>query len=100
MWDELAAVSAMVRLVFSPMTCLAVPVLRWKMRDAHRTFCIPGGLLVPALAAALSLWLLSGITRTQALAGMGAIVAGALMYFLSRQLPSLTTSSTPTRTEP
>ena len=58
---RLAAVSAVARLVFSAATCLAVPVLRRKMPAAERRFRVPGGLLVPAAAAGLSLWLLTGL---------------------------------------
>ena len=51
---RLAAVSAVARLVFSAATCLAVPVLRRKMPAPERRFRVPGGVLVPAAAAGLS----------------------------------------------
>ena len=77
---RLAAVSAVARLVFSAATCLAVPVLRRKMPAAERRFRVPGGLLVPAAAAGLSLWLLTGLERSQAATGVAALVAGFFLY--------------------
>ena len=77
---QLAAVSAIARLVFSAATCLAIPVLRRRMPPAR--FRVPGGLAVPLLATALSLWLLSGIRRDQAAAGAIAIFAGLALYVL------------------
>jgi APA family basic amino acid/polyamine antiporter len=76
----LAAVSATARLVFSAATCLAIPILRRRMPPAR--FRVPGGLVVPLLAAALSLWLLSGLHRDQATAGAAAILAGLAFYVL------------------
>jgi len=77
---QLAAVSAIARLVFSVATCLALPILRRRRPPAP--FRVPGGLLVPLSAAALSLWLLSGINRAQAAAGGAAIAAGLAFYLV------------------
>ena len=79
---RLAAVSAIARLVFSATTCLAIPVLRRRMAEAPRRFRVPGGALVPAAAAALSLWLLTGVDETQAVAGAATLALGVLLYFL------------------
>jgi APA family basic amino acid/polyamine antiporter len=79
----LAAVSAIARLVFSAATCLAVPILRRRMPRGE--FRAPGGLFVPLAAAALCLWLLTGIHRGQALAGAGALAAGCLLYLAGRR---------------
>ena len=79
---ELVMVSAIARLLFSVTTCLAVPVLRRKMPDAKRSFRIPGGVVIPALAALISIWLLTGITRPQAIAGAVALLTGAALYVL------------------
>jgi amino acid transporter len=79
---QLAAVSAMARLLFYLSTCLAVPVLRRKMSDASRQFTVPGGLLVPVAAAVICLWLLSGSTQTQAAVGGVALLLGAAIYGL------------------
>jgi amino acid transporter len=85
---ELVMISAIARLLFSATTCLAVPVLRRKMPDASRTFTVPGGVLIPALAAAISIWLLTGINRAQAKAGAVALLAGAALYVLFRAAAS------------
>jgi amino acid transporter len=77
---RLAAVSALARLVFSAVTCLAVPVLRRKMPDTERRFRVPGGALVPGAATVLSLWLLTGVDRTQAAGAAAALVAGLFLY--------------------
>ncbi|HXG93966.1 MAG TPA: APC family permease [Blastocatellia bacterium] len=78
----LVTVSAIARLLFSATTCLAVPVLRRKMPAAPRRFKLPFGPVIPALAAIISIWLLAGITVSQAIAGAIALVAGALFYFV------------------
>jgi amino acid transporter len=77
---RLAAVSALARLVFSAVTCLAVPVLRRKMPDTKRRFRVPGGALVPVAATVLSLWLLTGVDRTQAAGAAAALLAGLFLY--------------------
>jgi basic amino acid/polyamine antiporter, APA family len=81
---ELVTVSAIARLLFSATTCLAVPVLRRKMPDAKRTFKVPGGMLIPGVAALISIWLLTGINKTQTIAGAAALLAGAVLYFIFR----------------
>ena len=80
---QLAAVSAIARLLFSAATCLAVPVLRRTMPDAPRRLRVPGGALVPLVACAVSLWLLSSITREQALAGGIALLVGVVLALLA-----------------
>jgi amino acid transporter len=77
---RLAAVSAVARLVFSAATCLSVPVLRRRVAAGAGGFRVPGGVLVPGAAAALCLWLLSGVDRAQAIAGGAALGAGLLLY--------------------
>jgi APA family basic amino acid/polyamine antiporter len=77
---ELAAVSAIARLIFSAATCLALPLLRRRMPPAR--FRVPGGLLVPLAATALSLWLLSGLSGDQAAAGAVAVLAGIALFLL------------------
>jgi len=79
---RLAAVSAVARLAFSAVTCLAVPVLRRKMPEAERRFRVPGGVLVPLAAAGLSLWLLTGVDRAQAAAGAAALAVGLFLYLV------------------
>jgi amino acid transporter len=87
-FEQLAAVSAVARLLFSVSTCLAVPVLRRQRPSAEAGFTVPGGWLVPLLAAALSLWLLTGLTRGQELAGAVALASGIALYAVMRLYPS------------
>ena len=82
---QLVTVSAIARLFFSATTCLAVPVLRRKITDRTAPFKVPGGALIPALAALLSVWLLTGINKQQAIAGVVALVVGGLLYLLFRR---------------
>jgi basic amino acid/polyamine antiporter, APA family len=82
---QLAVVSAMARLLFSVTTCLAVPVLRRKMPTASRKFRLAGGPVIPILAVGVSLWLLSGISKTQAIGGVAALVVGAVLYLCFRE---------------
>ncbi|MEW6210021.1 MAG: APC family permease [Acidobacteriota bacterium] len=79
----LVAMSAMARLLFSATTCLSVPVLR-RRAYARGGFRLRGGAAIPALAAAISVWLLTGIDKTQAIAGAAAMAAGAALYFIFR----------------
>jgi APA family basic amino acid/polyamine antiporter len=77
---QLVVVSAIARLVFSAATCLALPVLRRRFPAAP--FRVPGGITIPAVATALSLWLLSSISRDQAVGGGLAVLLGLALYFL------------------
>jgi amino acid transporter len=83
-FTELAALSAVSRLVFSASTCLAVPVLRWRQRGAPAGFRLPGGPAIPLLAAGLSIWLLLGVTRAQAVAGGLGIASAIVIYSVQR----------------
>jgi hypothetical protein len=61
-----------------------VPVLRRKLAGVPRTFVVPGGSSVPLLATAVAIWLLSGLTQAQAIAGGAALAAGLLLWALAR----------------
>ncbi len=76
---QLAALSALARLLFSATTCVAVLVLR-RRASPPASFVVPGGPLVPLSAVALSLWLLSGVTQDQIVAGGAALVLGAVLF--------------------
>jgi basic amino acid/polyamine antiporter, APA family len=85
---QLAAVSAVARLVMYFGVCTATLVLRRRpasaeMREA--TFRIPGGSLVPILASAISLGILFGATDLQRWRGVQALVAGAVLYLIARR---------------
>jgi len=77
---QLAAMSAVARLLFSATTCLAVPVLRRRQRDLEPSFVLPGGLLIPLLAIGLSGWLLSGLSLAQGIAGGLGLASGLVVY--------------------
>jgi amino acid transporter len=83
---QLVTVSAIARLLFSATTCLAVPVLRRKMPHATRRFRVPGGPLIPGIAALISIWLLTGMNRAQAIAGVIALIIGILLYLPFRKV--------------
>jgi APA family basic amino acid/polyamine antiporter len=93
---QLAAASVVARLIFSAVTCLAVPVLRRKQGSEAAEFVIPGGPTVPLAATGVSLWLLSGMTRTQMIAGALALIVGTLAYVLAARRP-ITKPGTPPR---
>jgi APA family basic amino acid/polyamine antiporter len=85
---QLAAVSAVARLVMYFAVCTATLVLRRRpasaeMRDA--TFTIPGGPVIPILASAISLGILFGATDLQRWRGAQALVAGAVLYLIARR---------------
>ena len=54
--------------------------------SADRAFTVPGGPIVPLAAAAVSVWLLTGMTRTQATAGCLALVTGAIVFGVNHAL--------------
>ena len=80
---QLAAVSALARLLFYGATCLAVPVLRVKMPSGAHRFRLPGGALIPLTAAAICIWVIIGSSASQVLMLAAAILAGALLYVVS-----------------
>jgi basic amino acid/polyamine antiporter, APA family len=80
----LVMVSAIARLLFSATTCLAVPVLRRRAPAASRKFKVPFGPLIPILAAIISVWLLTGVNRSQAIAGAAGLLLGVILYFIFR----------------
>jgi hypothetical protein len=61
---------------------VAVPVLRRRMPTRPRGFKLPGGVTIPALACAASIWLLAGITAAQAFAGVIGLGVGGLLYLV------------------
>ncbi len=80
---QLAALSAVSRLFFNVTTCLAVPVLRRRPPPPGPVFTLPGGPLVPALAAGCAIWLLTGSSRRELVGGLLALAAGTLLFLLA-----------------
>jgi basic amino acid/polyamine antiporter, APA family len=76
----LAALNAAARLLYSITTCAAVPVLRRHVPVAERSFTLPFDWLIPALGIIASVFLLTGINRSQALIGAAGLLSGALLY--------------------
>jgi amino acid transporter len=83
-FDQLAALSAIARLPYYLSSCLALLVIRRRMPDAPGQFSVPGGALIPAAAAGVCLWLLSGSTLQQAVLGVGALLAGTAIYLVQK----------------
>jgi amino acid transporter len=73
-------VSAVARIVPYALTCLAVPVLRKKFSGDPDHFRLRGGMLIPALAVLICLWLLWQSQWKDALAAACALAAGVLFY--------------------
>ncbi|MEP6995248.1 MAG: amino acid transporter, partial [Acidobacteriota bacterium] len=65
-------------------TAAAVPVLRRKMPGTPRSFRLPGGVLIPAMALVMCFYFLSQATGKQLISGALALAVGALIY-LSRR---------------
>jgi amino acid transporter len=83
---QLAAVSAVARLVMYLAVCTATLVLRHRLPDAQvgpAEFTAPLGPLVPILASVVALGILAGATSQQLLAGAAALVAGAVLYVVA-----------------
>lgn len=79
----LAAASGVARLVTYAGVCASTIALRHPRYAGvvqPARYVAPGGLAIPVLATALSLGILIGVTREQALAGAGGLVAGALLF--------------------
>ena len=95
----LAAVSAIARLVMYLAVCLSTLVLRKRDREiaaqvgahfsdplqavAPSQFTVPGGPVIPIVASIVSLLILAGATTAQLTAGLAALGAGAVLFFLA-----------------
>jgi basic amino acid/polyamine antiporter, APA family len=77
---HLAALSSMARLIVYGCTCAAVPVLRRRIRHSHVFFVLPGGMIIPTMALILCMWLITGVSTTQALTGAAAFFIGTFVY--------------------
>lgn len=86
----LAAGSAVARLVLYAGTCASVLMLR-RPRFAGvvrpATFVAPGGPTLPLVGILLALSIIAGATTMQLLVGLGAIVAGAVLYLVAAPRP-------------
>ena len=96
---QLAAVSAIARLVMYLAVCISTLVLRKRDREiaaqvgAHFTdpimivkppqFTVPFGPVIPVVASIVALGILAGATRPQLISGVAALAAGAVLFFLA-----------------
>ncbi|HYX21938.1 MAG TPA: hypothetical protein VFA98_13925, partial [Thermoanaerobaculia bacterium] len=78
--EELAVLSTVARLATYIGTCLAVPVLRWKLPATPRAIRLPGGALIPIAALIICLLFLSAAETRNFVAGGIALAAGAVVY--------------------
>jgi len=85
---ELAKLSVVARLATYFATALAVPVLRRRSSETGR-FRIPGGPVVPVLAAVLTVGLAASASLDKLIMGAVALVVGALIYLVFRRSRSV-----------
>lgn len=78
-------ISAIARLVTYAATCVALPVFRRRSNIEQARFRLPAGTMISILSIALAVWLLSNVTRNEAIATLIAAAAGLLIYFAYRQ---------------
>jgi amino acid transporter len=79
---QLAAVSAIGRLLVYSGTCASV---LWLRREGRAPFTIAGGPVVPLVALATCVAMLAGATGEQLQRGGLALLAGALLFFIARR---------------
>jgi amino acid transporter len=85
---QLAAVSAVARLVMYLAVCSATLLLRRRAPDetmGPAQFSAPLGPVVPVLACGVALGILAGATAQQLLAGAAALAAGAVLFVIARR---------------
>ncbi len=79
---QLAAISAIARLLVYGGTCASVLALR---RQSRAPFTIPGGPAVPVVALLVCAAILTGVTLEQVERGGAALAAGAVLYIFARK---------------
>ena len=82
----LAALSSIARLLYYVMSCLAVPVLTAKSKrsTAKENLRSTRQIVIPVLATAICGWLLTSITRQEAIVGGCALLLGGSVYWIYR----------------
>ena len=81
----LAVVSTVVRLLVYVLCIATLPVLQRRSAAVEVPFRLPGGYLVPVLAAVISIWLMT-FAPLESWLGTGAFVAlGSIVYWLARR---------------
>lgn len=79
-----ATISAMVRVSLYIVTASCLIVLRKRGDQPRPEFQVPGGLVIPIVAIALSVWLLSNSTAREARDAGAAAAVGLVLYGLTR----------------
>jgi amino acid transporter len=85
---QLAAVSAVARLVMYLAVCTATLVLRRRAPSSEMgaaEFTVPLGPVVPVLASVVALSILAGATQQQLLMGGYALIGGAVLFAIARR---------------
>jgi amino acid transporter len=80
---QMAALAAIARLISYVGVCLAIPFLRKQVPQDASRFILPGGWVIPILATACSLWLISHSTQNQFVLAASATAVGCGLYFAS-----------------
>jgi amino acid transporter len=92
-FQTMAAASAISRLIVYVATCASALRLRHPRFAGvvhPATFQVPFGPLIPSAAILIALTILAGASRTQVLAGLAALGAGAVLYMIAlRQTPRM-----------
>jgi len=83
-FTELAAISVISRFSQYIPTCVAVPVLRKKHPELIAGYQVPFGYAFPVIAVAASVWLLVNTDMYKLIAGLGAMVVVAPLYFVMK----------------
>lgn len=81
----LAAISVVSRFAQYVPTCLAVIKLRKDRPELESTFRVPFGPVIPLLAVAVSIWLLTQASLEKIVWGLGGLVVAVPVYFLMKR---------------
>ena len=82
----LAVMSTLIRLLTYMLCIAALPRLEKMCEPMEGQFSLPGGLLIPAIAMVLCLWLISYASVEAWLTTLGFVLLGTVLYILSRYI--------------
>jgi amino acid transporter len=81
----LAGLTVLARLLIYVLSISAIPYLRRTHPAAADRLLLPGGYLIPALAIAVSVWLIMQVDLAAFLVTAGFLAAGGVLYLLARR---------------
>jgi len=84
-FEHLLMLNVAARLYEYLAVCVSVIVLRFRAKNELRSFRLPFGVAIPAIAAGLCIWLLSQETAGQLLLALAALAIGMVLYGISRR---------------